>query len=64
MNEIKQKNGQSPADCSKIEPIRGRLPEVIPKEEKSKEEKSKEEKRKEDTPNGVVDLKNQPNAIN
>ena len=62
LNEIKQKNGQSPADCSKIEPIRGRLPEVIPKEEKSKEEKSKEEKRKEDTPNGVVDLKNQPNG--
>lgn len=59
LNEIKQKNGQSPADCSKIEPIRGGLPEVIPKEKKSKEEYSKEEKRIEDTPNGVVDLKNQ-----
>jgi hypothetical protein len=60
LNEIKQKNGQSPADCSKNEPIRGGLPEVIRKEEKSIVKNSKEEKRKEDTPNGVVDLKNQP----
>lgn len=52
---------------SKNEPIRAvnpsiprGLPEVIPKEEKSIVEYSKEEKTKEDTPNGVVDLKNQP----
>ena len=63
LNEIKQKNGQSPADCSKTEPIRGGLPEVIRKEEKSIVKKSKEENSKEDTPNGVVDLKNQPNTL-
>jgi hypothetical protein len=62
LNEIKQKNGQSPADCSKNEPNRGGLPEVIPKEEYSIVKESKEEESKEDTPNGVVDLKNQLNA--
>lgn len=60
LNEIRQKKIQSAGDCPKNDSIRGRFPEVIRKEEKSKVKESKEENRKENTPNGVVDLKNQP----
>lgn len=58
LNEIRLKNDQSSVRLNAND---GNLTEVIRKEEKSKVKESKEEKSKEDnTPNGVVDLKNQP----
>ncbi|EJL66273.1 DUF4373 domain-containing protein [Flavobacterium sp. CF136] len=57
LEEIRQKNSQSSVRLNVKEV---NLTEVILKEEKNKVKKRKEEKSKEDTPNGVVDLKNQP----
>lgn len=62
LNEISKKNSQSTGSLTSKHT---NLPEVIRKEEKSKVKYSKEEKSKEEnTPNGVVDLKNQPTNQN
>lgn len=58
LNEISQKNGQSYVRMTLND---ANLTQVIPKVNKSKVKESKEDKSKEEyTPNGVVDLKNQP----
>ena len=63
---IEQKNGKKALNPERNEHQSSEKvvnpPEVIPKEEYSKEKESKEEENKEKkiTPNGVVDLKNQP----
>lgn len=59
LDEISQKKGQSDV---RMTAKHTNLTQVIPKEEKSKVEKSKVEEIKveNNTPNGVVDLKNQP----
>lgn len=59
---LSKKQSKNVQSYVRLTPNEANLTEVIPKVKYSKVKETKEEKTKEDTPNGVVDLKNQPST--